>query len=61
MVIGLALSNETVENACFMACHLLHRCKTSIQSTLYAILTEQTDIAYASAHSKKDPFGSWRM
>lgn len=28
MVIGLALSNETVENACFMACHLLHRCKT---------------------------------
>lgn len=27
MVIGLALSNETVENAFFMACHLVHRCK----------------------------------
>lgn len=26
MVIGLAMSNETVENACFMVCHLLHRC-----------------------------------
>lgn len=28
MVIGLALSNETVENAFFMACHLVHRCKS---------------------------------
>lgn len=26
MVIGLAMSNETVSNACFMVCHLLHRC-----------------------------------
>ncbi|PYH46450.1 uncharacterized protein BP01DRAFT_337793 [Aspergillus saccharolyticus JOP 1030-1] len=23
--VGLSMSNETVENACFMACHLLHR------------------------------------
>jgi hypothetical protein len=26
-VIGLSSSNETVENAYFMACHLLYRCK----------------------------------
>ena len=44
MVIGLALSNETVENACFMACHLLHRCKCPSIQTIYTVrYTNGTD------------------
>ncbi|RAL13250.1 uncharacterized protein BO97DRAFT_469953 [Aspergillus homomorphus CBS 101889] len=35
-VIGLSMSNETVENAYFMACHLLHRCTSSTTITSQA-------------------------
>lgn len=36
MVIGLSLSNESVQNAYFMACHLLHRCQYLI---LFGVLS----------------------
>lgn len=42
MVIGLAISNETVENACFMVCHLLHRCKHH-SATSHTVLSNNLD------------------
>lgn len=62
MVIGLALSNETVENAFFMACHLVHRCKSSTLLLLYPTsLIQQMDTVFGTPPNNAVRSSSWTM
>lgn len=46
MVIGLSLSNESVENAYFMACHLLHRCSCALHIPRQLLPTDLSLVGY---------------
>ena len=54
IVIGLAVSNNTVGNAMFQACHLLSVCTCSLQSLILPSHTSSANITPAGgAHLKE--------